>query len=197
MQVIDSLFDGGEVGRRIEESTVRFGDQERRHVGLVVWFGNFNDQGTVALRHYPGLVEAFDHRINPVVHGRLAVPEVEFDSQAGEVAAVSRHGDVVQLLPERPVPRSPLLQFDRGDAGPFSFFRVCCTARRDQRVHRFEVVEGDLDRRVLARELWIEERKLRMKPGYLDDEHPHLGAPVPEVGIAERVVTEESGDPPQ
>ena len=188
------MFDGGQVGGRIQVSAVRFGHQKWGHIGLVSGLVDGDDHSTLAVGDDPGPDEALDHRANPVVHGGLAVPEVELDSQAGKVATVGRHGSVVQLLPESPIAGPALLQFERGDSGSFRLFQVLCTARRNQRVHGFEVVEGDVDHWILALIVRVEERKLRVAAGDLDDEHAHLRAPVTEVNVSQGVVTEVSGD---
>ncbi len=195
--LLDPLLERRQVGRRVEVRAVGPGEQQRRHLLLVVGPFDVDDDGAVRLAGEAVVVqEPIDERCESLVNGALPAPQVELDAEPLEVLLLLGDGHVAIVAPERQVSGSPVLEIERGSTGPLRFVRIVLASLDDDRVHLGEVVERHRRLlRVRAGEVGVEVREVGPSPFEFDDELPDRHAPVAHVDVACDVMSGEAEEP--
>ena len=187
-----SLDQSREVAGGIEGRAVRLADDAGREFSGIPGLGDIHHQGAVALVGDAALLQVLDQPGNIRLDITLALPELKGHVQRVVVLLQVRHGNLHDVLPERPVSRVAALQLLRRLVGLRRELRVLLGALRRGRIDLLQLADGEGRlRRVLTGKVRIEVGKVRLPEPELLDDQAHLETPVPEMDVAGHLVPEE------
>ena len=197
VSLLHPLIECGEVRRGIEIGAIRTGQQERRHLLLVLWLFDMDDQRPIRFAgEVVGVHQPVDERSEAIVHRTLTTPQIELDTEIFEILLLLGNGNVVIVPPQRQVPGPSVLQVEGGLACPFCFVGIVLAPLDDNRIHLGQIVERD--RRLVgigAGEGGVEVGKVGLPPLQFDDQLADRHTPVTHVNVADNLVTGNAEEP--
>ncbi len=142
-QLLGPVPDGGDVGGGVQVAPGAADQDQRGVVAIVAGLVDPHDQGALRLLGGPRLDQPVHQRLQQVGHVRLAVPDVEVDSEVGEVLLLRDERDGAHVLPQRQVSGAPALEVDRGPAGGGGELLVGGRPGAGRRVDLLQILQAD------------------------------------------------------
>ena len=189
------LDDGGKVGGLVLGGAVGFQHHAGRHFPSVALLLDVHHQGAVADIGVAVCLHLLHHGGDEVLTVALAHPDVEVHVQLLVVLLQVVDGHVQDVLPQGAIAGTTLLEFVGGLTGFFLISGVLLGDLGGEGVDLFQVGDGEGGfLRVAVGDVGVKIGQVGLAAFQLHDDEADLQAPVPQMGVADDVVTHEPGD---
>ena len=188
MVVLLPLNQSGKVGGGIKGGAVGFQDDAGRHLFLVLRLLHLHHQRALALHGVATVLQRLNHAGDIGLRVAFALPQVKFHIQVGVVLFQIRHGHVHHMTPNGKIAGIALLELQSCLVGSGGERRIHLAPGGGGGIDLLQLFDGKW-RRVLSGEIRakIGQRGV-LFPDALDDQ-AHLEAPVPEMHVADDMVS--------